>query len=114
MLFRSDARYYIDELGRIKKTEEQFLCTPNEYNEEIKKYIINIIQSTNSLHANRKSFEFLTFLYNLKCELSPNGNITLTKDDPLEIAHQFDLAREAYLVGDMPGIFDEMCTSKDT
>lgn len=89
----------------------QALCISNGLDQEIMQYIEGIIQGvavTEGENSWQPPFELLIFLYNLKCELSPNADISLAEDDPLEIAHRFDFEREAYLKGDVLSVFGEI------
>lgn len=115
-LLDADACYYIDKLARTKEKGNMPFCTPNEFNEEIKSYIEDKLCTNCNLPGDKSSvpFGFLTFLYNLKHELSKNGDIILSEDDPLEIAHQFDLNRKSYLISNMLGAFDEACNHDDS
>lgn len=112
-LLGADARHYIDCISESGKTiEDQLLCIPNKIDQEIKQYIDYILQNM-AVSKGKKpwqpSFDLLIFLYNLKCALAPNADIRLAENDPLEIAHQYDVMREAYLNGDRTSTFEIMC-----
>lgn len=112
-LLGADARHYINESG--KTMENQLLCISSEINQEILQYIEYTIDTVQNMNVPKNGkpwqlpFELLTFMYNLKCELTPNASVSLDENDPLEKAHQYDVMREAYLNGDRTSIFDIMC-----
>lgn len=123
-LLGADARYYIQLLEKEKLIS--FSEPKSRYDKQIFDFAQRKIHESywpdlkgpSAKKDNRVKYHhgisFDTFLINLKIELSSNDDIILAEDDPLKIAHQFDLAREAYLNSNIPRGFDEMCNPNDS